>query len=133
MPEVWSRASEWGKTLVILGGAGLGFGLLIVILLAFEQFSLAFLVLLTGGVTVAALSYPILVTLERPVRLTPEQAVRDFFVALSHHVPHYRRMWLLLSERGRVSGSFASPEGFEAYWKARRSRPALSTGWPSSE
>ena len=27
--------------------------------------------------------------------MTPEQAVKDYFAALSHHVPHYRRMWLL--------------------------------------
>jgi hypothetical protein len=53
------------------------------------------------------------------VRITPEQAVRDYFSALSHHVPHLRRMWLLLSDDGRVSGSFGSFEGFQAYWKER--------------
>ena len=64
-------------------------------------------------------AYPILITLERPVRITPEQAVNDYYSALSHHAPHYRRMWLLLSDAGRVSGSYASFEGFRAYWKRR--------------
>ena len=62
------------------------------------------------------LSYPIVITLERPVRVTPEQAARDYFGALSHHFPHYRRMWLLLSARGRVSPQYASYEGFKSYW-----------------
>ena len=64
------------------------------------------------------LSYPIVITLERPVRFTPEQAVNDYYSALSHHFPHYRRMWLLLSTAGRTSASFASFEGFKGYWKA---------------
>jgi hypothetical protein len=70
----------------------------------------------------AALSYPILITLERPVRVTPEQAVRDYFSALSHHVPHFRRMWLLLSTAGRVSTAYGSFEGFKGYWKDRLSQ-----------
>src|SRR5208337_731212 len=62
---------------------------------------------------------PVAPALERPVRITPEQAARDYFGALSHHFPHYRRMWLLLSARGRTSPQFASYEGFKAYWIAR--------------
>ena len=65
------------------------------------------------------LSYPILITLERPVRITPEQAARDHYGALSHHLPHHRRMWLLLERRGRVSPHFASYEGFRNYWNSR--------------
>jgi hypothetical protein len=72
-----------------------------------------------GCVVAAILSYPILITLERPVRVTPEQAARDYFSALSHHLPHHRRMWLLLSARGRVSPCFASYEGFKNYWNTR--------------
>ena len=37
---------------------------------------LAFLGLLLGGAVAAVLSYPIVITLERPVRVTPEQAVQ---------------------------------------------------------
>ena len=65
------------------------------------------------------LAYPILITLERPVRMTPEQAVRDYYGALSHHMPHFRRMWLLLSKAGRISSAFGSFEGFKNYWKDR--------------
>ena len=65
------------------------------------------------------MSYPILITLERPVRITPEQAVRDFYGALSHHHPHFRRMWLLLSTAGGSRRRYGSFEGFKAYWKDR--------------
>ena len=51
-------------------------------------YGFAFLILLLGGLAAVVLSYPIFITLERPVRITPEQAVRDFYGALSHHVPH---------------------------------------------
>jgi hypothetical protein len=117
--EVWSRQAEWGQTILIVAGAAVAIGFLLFLLLSMGQFGLAFLVLVAGGITMAILSYPILITLERPVRITPEQAVRDYYTALSHHLPHYRRMWLLLSDEGRISGSFASLEGFQSYWKQR--------------
>jgi hypothetical protein len=119
VPEVWTRTAEWGPTVMILAVAGAALAFLLFLLFAFQQFGLAFLLFLAGGAGLAVLSYPILITLERPVRITPEQAVRDYFAALSHHFPHYRRMWLLLSADGRVSGSFASLEGFQAYWAGR--------------
>jgi hypothetical protein len=62
------------------------------------------------------------ITLERPVRITPEQAVKDYFAAASHHFPHYRRMWLLLSVLGRESGRFSTFEEFRAYWNAQIGR-----------
>ena len=66
-----------------------------------------------------ALTYPIVVTLERPVRMTPEQALKDYFAAASHHFPHYRRMWLLLSATGRSAAEFDSFPAFRDYWKSR--------------
>jgi hypothetical protein len=51
--------------------------------------------------------------------MTPEQAVRDYYHSLEHHVPHHRRMWLLLSAAGRISGDFGSFEGFRRYWQRR--------------
>ena len=77
------------------------------------------LVLSIGGVAALILCYPLAVTLERPVRVTPEQAVKDFYVALSHFWPHYRRMWLLLSTTGRVSNQFGSYPEFKSYWKRK--------------
>src|SRR5262249_35957881 len=116
--EVWSRISEWGQTLIVLGVWLALVAFLVYMLLDFGL-GPAFLALLVGGAVAIVLSYPILITLERPVRVTPEQAVRDYYAALSHHFPHYKRMWLLLSSAGRVSGSYASFEGFREYWKTR--------------
>jgi hypothetical protein len=115
--EVWSRQAEWGPTLLILA-AWLFAVALVVYFLTWENESylIGFLTLLVGGAVAVVLSYPILITLERPVRMTPEQAVRDYYGALSHHVPHTRRMWLLLSTAGRTTASYGSFEGFKAYW-----------------
>ena len=79
-----------------------------------------------GGAATVLLAYPMLITLERPVRITPEQAVTDFFAAASHHVPHYRRMWLLLSSAGRESGPFGDFDDFRDHWKGR------IEGWKAS-
>ena len=120
--QVWSRWAEWGTTLTLLAAAGAMLLLLLYFALAAEAYGLAMFLLFAGGIGLAVLSYPILITLERPVRVTPEQAVRDFYGALSHHVPHYRRMWLLLSRQGRTSSAFASYEGFLNYWRDRLAR-----------
>jgi hypothetical protein len=117
--EVWTRWGEWGPNLVLLVLAALAAGGLILFALSMEWFGIAVLLFLLAGAGLLALSYPIAITLERPVRMTPEQAVRDFFAALSHHLPHYRRMWLLLSSSGKTSRSFGSLEGFKSYWEER--------------
>ncbi len=95
------------------------FAFAILLYFATGSLGLFFLLLMLGGAGAAVLSYPILITLERPVRMTPEQAVRDFYGALSHHRPHYRRMWLLLSTAGRTTASYGSFDGFKAYWADR--------------
>ena len=117
--QVWTRGAEWGRTLLGLAASGLFLVVLLYGMVSAEWYGLAFLTLLFGGVGMAVLGYPILITLERPVRVTPEQALRDYYGALSHHAPHYRRMWLLLSRAGRFCGSYGSFEGFTAYWKGR--------------
>lgn len=117
--QVWSRGAEWGATIAILATTGFVLLLLLYTLVATEHFGAAALALIAGGLALGFLAYPILITLERPVRITPEQAVNDFYGALSHHFPHYRRMWLLLSTAGRTSRSFASFEGFSRYWNDR--------------
>lgn len=117
--QVWSRGAEWGVTIAALVFTVLGILGLLFALFSFERFGLAFLVMTASVPLLVFIGYPILITLERPVRITPEQAVRDFYTAASHHFPHYRRMWLLLSSEGRVSGAFGSFEGFRGYWKAR--------------
>lgn len=117
--EVWSRGAEWGSDLVTVGVLGLIVLGLAYVLLTSVSVGLGFLALFLGGIACVLLSYPIVVTLERPVRMTPEQAARDFCGAASHHFPHYRRMWLLLSDRGREQGPFDDFPGFKAYWKER--------------
>jgi hypothetical protein len=120
--ELWSRAGEWGGSLIVVGGWLAVLAIVVYVCLQQELYGFAFLVLLVGGLIAVVLAYPILITLERPVRVTPEQAVRDYYGALSHHWPHFRRMWLLLSKAGRVSTAYGSYEGFKAYWSDRLGR-----------
>jgi hypothetical protein len=116
---VWTRWREWGPDLPRLGLAALATLFLLYIALSYMMFMFAFIVLAAGTVVMAVLSYPLAITLERPVRVTPEQAVKDYYGALSHSMPHFRRMWLLLSSAGRSCPEFASFEAFESYWRAR--------------
>ena len=115
--EVWTRSGEWGMTILgmlieaICGFAGVYY------LLSIEEYAVAFTAMAASGILFIFLSYPLLITLERPVRITPEQAVKDFFDALSHHFPHYLRMWLLLSTSGKTSPYYASYDGFRRYWR----------------
>ncbi|WP_165246425.1 hypothetical protein [Paludisphaera soli] len=117
--QVWSRGSEWGPTFaVMLLWAGVALFVLW-LCLASEMYTAALVVFGVGTIVGLALFYPIVITLERPVRMTPEQALRDYYTALSHHFPHYKRMWLLLGNAGRTTSQFASFEGFKRYWKGR--------------
>ncbi len=115
--QVWSRGAEWGPTLTRLAVIAIVVGALVYLALSSGMIGMGFLLLLLGGAALVLLSYPIVITMERPVRITPEQALKDYFDALSHHFPHYRRMWLLLSDRGRYSVDFDSFDGFKKYWK----------------
>jgi hypothetical protein len=117
---IWSRWAEWGPDLKKLGAVGLG-----TLFLAWYfsgSISNVFLILLLGGSAMIVLSYPILITLERPVRVTPEHAVVDFFAAASHHFPHYRRMWLLVSVLGRESSRLSTFDAFRDHWKQQIDR-----------
>jgi hypothetical protein len=113
---VWSRSAEWGPNLVAVAAWLFGLAMILYFVMGWASIGFTFLLLLIGAAGAVALSYPILITLERPVRITPEQAVRDFYAALSHHIPHFRRMWLLLARTGRTTSSYGSFEGFKAYW-----------------
>ncbi len=114
---IWSRMGEWGPDLIRVG-ASAG-GTLFLAWLTLGYGTLCLLILMLGGVATILLAYPILITLERPVRITPAQAVNDFYAAASHHFPHYRRMWLLLSSRAREEGRFSTFEDFRDHWKGR--------------
>jgi hypothetical protein len=101
-----------------LAMATLVVGGLVVGALMLGWLSVAFFLLVVGGAGLLVLCYPMFITLERPVRMTPEQAINDYFAALSHLRPHYRRMWMLLSSAGRRP--FASFEAFCDDWERRR-------------
>ena len=105
-------------TLLLVGGVGCATLMLVYFALSAGQFGLGFALLSVGMLACVVLSYPMVITLERPVRMTPEQAVRDYYAALSHHRPHFRRMWLLLSTKGRSSSRFGSFEGFVKCWRS---------------
>ena len=115
--EVWSRKAEWGMTLLVVGVWATFIVFIVYFVLGLDHIGPSLLTLIMGGLVAAVLSYPIWITMERPVRVTPEQAVRDFYRALSHHLPHYRRMWLLLSSAGRISTAYGSFQGFKRYWR----------------
>lgn len=117
--ELWSRWGEWGKDLVRLGAAAVVAGYLLYATFSANALGAWLVLLAFAAVGLAALAYPIFITLERPVRVTPEQAVKDYLGALSHRVPHFKRMWLLLANDGRQSSAFGSFPEFQAYWKAR--------------
>ena len=117
--QVWSRTAEWWPTLLIQVAVLALTAYLVKATFAVNDLATPLLVLGAGGFAFLVASYPIFITLERPVRMTPEQAAKDFYAALSHVRPHYRRMWLLLSAGGREAREFATFPEFRAYWKAR--------------
>jgi len=117
--QIWSRGAEWGQTLAILAAVVVITGAVFAWLVSAGSYTLALVALLAGGVGFILCCYPIFISLERPVRITPEQAVKDFYGSLSHHSPHYRRMWLLLSTGGRKSGHFSTFPEFKEYWVDR--------------
>ena len=119
--QVWSRSAEWGPSLIRLGIVAAICGFVIVSAISAGQIGFAFFLIAVGGAVCIALCYPIAITLERPIRMTPEHAVKDYYEALSHHLPHYRRMWLLLSTPARTGSKFGSYDGFRAYWNRRLS------------
>jgi hypothetical protein len=116
--QVWTRWGEWGPDVIRVAMAAMVVGGLVVGALMLGWLNIAFFLLMLGGAGLLVLCYPMFITLERPVRMTPEQAINDYYAALSHIRPHYRRMWLLLSSAGRRP--FASFEAFCDDWEKRR-------------
>jgi hypothetical protein len=125
----WTRLAEWGPALgriavVVVVTLGLAY-------LAFspERLGLSLVVVAVGLAIAVLLSYPIAITLERPVRMAPEHAIRDYYAALAHHMPHHRRMWLLLSSEGRAEPEFRSLSSFRSYWNRQLAFLRGGKGW----
>ncbi len=122
LDRVWTRWGEWWPTLLVLL---VGTAVLIWIVQAtfsLDDLGRPLFLLVLGGAGLIVLSYPILITLERPVRITPEQALADYFGALSHWFPHHRRMWLLLAMPSTEEPPLHSFGQFKAYWSNRLAR-----------
>lgn len=66
--------------------------------------------------------YRLALVLPHPVRVTPEQAVREFYDAFCHRVPNYRRMYLLLSVPAKREKQINSYRAFCAYWRWRQAQ-----------
>jgi hypothetical protein len=66
--------------------------------------------------------YRFALILAHPVRVTPEQAVREFYDAFCHRVPNYRRMYLLLSVPAKRDKQINSYRAFCAYWGWRQAQ-----------
>ncbi len=126
----WTRAAEWGPDLIRLGILTLLTLMLAYVASTTAGIGTGFLILLVGGLIIVGFSYPIVITLERPTRIIPEHSIRDYYAALSHHFPHYRRMWLLLSTPGRSTAEYQSYSEFRKYWKQRLTDIRGSRGSP---
>lgn len=127
--QVWSRGAEWGGHMTVVGIAAAIVGFLVYVTFSMGYYLPSFFLMGLGGASLIALCYPFFITLERPVRMTPEQAVKDYFAMLSYLLPHYPRMWLLLSSAGRASREFSSYGEFRSYWKQKLA--ALQGGKPA--
>jgi|GEM_PF-6244080 len=129
---LWSRYQESGPALFrVLFSAGIT--LLLAWLFAdWNTIHVSGWFALIGGISTILMAYPLVVGLERPVRTSPERVVRDFFESLEHHVPLYRRMWLLLTPESRVTRHYTDLAGFREYWKGRIREWQHRGAWPGT-
>ena len=119
--EVWNRWAEWQQPL-LASAAVIAAGVLIKLWPVFT----AMLFVLAGLVYGL---YHIAISLEVPVRVTAEQAIREFCDALGHRLPNYRRMYCLLTTDGKRSAEFTDFASFRSYWRRQVERLATSQIW----
>ena len=130
LPEVdplYSRTDESRITLIIFSGVFLaGWINLLVDFIYIPYFPT--MVWLTGF---SYAGYRFVITVEAPVRTTPEQGLREFFGAFCHRFPNYRRMYDFLTGDERSSSKWgAEPrKGFRRYWLEQK-REILGEGYP---
>lgn len=116
---LWSRAKESGPYLFrVLVTAGIML-ILAWIFADWNTIHISGWITVIGSIASIILAYPLVVGLERPVRSSPERAVRDFLEALEHHGPLFARMWLLLTPEGQNTSHYSEYTGFRRYWKGR--------------
>ncbi len=76
-------------------------------------------------------SYRFVITIEPPVRTTPEQGMREFLEAFCHRFPNYRRMYDFLTgdEQSSSKWGVEPRKGFKRYWLDQK-REILGEGYP---
>jgi hypothetical protein len=119
--EVWSRWAEWKEPLLWSGG---GIALATLIVFGGPWVAIALFV-----VASAYGAYYVVISLAVPVRVTPEQAAREFYEAAGHRLPNFRRMFVLLTSDGRVSDDFTDYASFRSYWQMQIARLSRSPAW----
>jgi hypothetical protein len=119
--DVWTRWSDW-KWPLIWTAAGVGLATLIVFGREYVAV-LSFVAALTYG------SYRVITSLEVPVRVTPQQAIEEFFAAAGHRLPNFDRMYALLTADGKQCDEFRNPPEFRAYWSERIAKLTPSPIW----
>jgi hypothetical protein len=117
--QPWTRFRESSSDFVRMAVAGLSTIILAWLFSGWSTIHLAGWICVAGTAVVAITAYPLIVGLERPVRMSPERAVRDYFESLEHHGPLYRRMWIFLTPEAQNCQSFADFDSFKLYWNQR--------------
>lgn len=127
LPEVrrvWNWSDELWRDLVI-AAALVWLGIFVY---NYEPIRLLLVVALVAGGLAWAI-YKVSVSIERPVRVTPEQALGEYYQALAHHVPSYRRMYLLLTRDAQRAPEFGSFGAFRTYWQYRLGQLRPQGSW----
>jgi hypothetical protein len=119
--DVWTRWVDW-KEPVILGGGGI----VLASLIFFWGSYVAMVIFLAAGLYAA---YYFVISMEVPVRVTPEQAIQEFFAAASHRLPNFRRMYGVLTSDGKRCDAFADYGQFRSYWRETLSQLNSSPSW----
>lgn len=119
--DVWARWVDW-KDPLLWTSAGVGLATLIVF--AGPYVAIASFV---AGITYG--SYRLVTSLEVPVRVTPEQAIEEFYSAFSHRLPNFHRMYGLLTDDAKRCESFRSFAEFCSYWKGQIGEISRSPVW----
>lgn len=115
----WTRFQESSADFVRIAVTGMSTVILAWLFSGWSTIHLAGWICILGTAVTAMMSYPLIVGLERPVRMSPERVVCDYFESLEHHGPLYRRMWIFLAPEARNCRAFADYDSFRLYWKQR--------------
>jgi hypothetical protein len=128
---LWSRGQESGSAFFMVFVIGSATFALAWLFADWQTIHISGWITFLGSIVTVLAAYPLVIGLERPVRSSPERAVRDFFESLEHHSPLYRRMWLLLTPEAHNTRHYTEFAGFRGYWAGRvREWRHRGDAWP---